>query len=512
MLEDTQVLEAVLKVVSKIVNDKYARQSINKLPEQYTIRLEELQNAFREAYVYFHNEAVKAGDPSWPNPEDPNYGYIMKQGFLDAGQAAYDWVNNVVDANTYKRVSRGANTGHSPIVLLLRQGVYTPFFSAMKTAGLRVLQTAIKNANKKEMSFYSDMKKAERKNAHLADDMRMRKLIHRLHLGETNTAYATLSVRIKAIDRIAPGFFNALTGTPNTTLTDLIKDITSTFTINLDGKSLLDVEGTGKLINLSISSYKANLEGARSYDLVTLGPLFETWSKEALTQVIGKSAFLQELKNSDSIEQLEKALAKKFTKLLVTHKSPAIKMFVQNARAGKKGKATLKQTGKAKPGKRNRQLKTKVNEWQGQKKEKEDALNLASVLSTLNQYINKYVEDNMGKNGRLVYRTGRFANSIFIRNVKRNPVKATLSTEYSYMEYPYRVFEKHETRNPRDLIELSIREIMRQKVVDLIKEPSDIAKSTFRRGERFPYINKSEYKQGRSLNSWEEKDEKLSNI
>ena len=69
---------------------------------------------------------------------------------------------------------------------------------------------------------------------------------------------------------------------------------------------------------------------------------------------------------------------------------------------------------------------------------------------------------------RLVYRTGRFASSAEATAVNIGQ-RGGISVDYTYQKNPYSVFERTSgsrfasaERDPRDLIDLSIREIAQQ--------------------------------------------------
>lgn len=86
--------------------------------------------------------------------------------------------------------------------------------------------------------------------------------------------------------------------------------------------------------------------------------------------------------------------------------------------------------------------------------ENTSATNLRSLIPTLNQRLPEIVRGNMGQSGRLVNRTGRFVESTEIVDIGQNMV-----VSYSYMRQPYEVFEGQGPRDPRPLIEGSIREL-----------------------------------------------------
>ena len=88
------------------------------------------------------------------------------------------------------------------------------------------------------------------------------------------------------------------------------------------------------------------------------------------------------------------------------------------------------------------------------------------IQAILNAKIKETVADNMGKGGALVYRTGRFADSVTVDKVMQSR-QGTLTAFYTYMKAPYQTFERgfkqgSLRRDPRKLISASIREIARE--------------------------------------------------
>lgn len=94
---------------------------------------------------------------------------------------------------------------------------------------------------------------------------------------------------------------------------------------------------------------------------------------------------------------------------------------------------------------------------------------LPKILAILQGSINEQVASNMGS-PRLNYRKGRFANSVRINNVNKSD-KGQWTITYSYMTYPYQTFEPgyaqgSQTRDPRALIRLSIRQLVAKEIGD----------------------------------------------
>lgn len=89
----------------------------------------------------------------------------------------------------------------------------------------------------------------------------------------------------------------------------------------------------------------------------------------------------------------------------------------------------------------------------------ESAIKLRALLDRL---LPKVVQSKM-QEPRLVYRTGRFAQSVRTENVVIGP-RGGIHIDYTYMKYPYQTFEPgfaqgSKYRDPRSIIKESIREI-----------------------------------------------------
>lgn len=88
--------------------------------------------------------------------------------------------------------------------------------------------------------------------------------------------------------------------------------------------------------------------------------------------------------------------------------------------------------------------------------------NIGTLLGILNQRIADTVAKNM-EDPRLNYQTGRFASSVEILDINVTP-QGFPSVGYTYQKYPYQTFEPgfaqgSQDRDPRKLIDVSIREI-----------------------------------------------------
>lgn len=99
-------------------------------------------------------------------------------------------------------------------------------------------------------------------------------------------------------------------------------------------------------------------------------------------------------------------------------------------------------------------------------------IKLKSLIPTINRSLHDTIQDNMGS-PRLNYRTGRFARSARVLDITETQ-KGYPSITYTYMHDPYKVFEfpngsprlATPDRDPRLVIELSIREIAKKLIAD----------------------------------------------
>lgn len=103
---------------------------------------------------------------------------------------------------------------------------------------------------------------------------------------------------------------------------------------------------------------------------------------------------------------------------------------------------------------------TKLSRKKGTAAVAPKGLNLAMLLGPLNEQINRNVKQNMGA-PRLENRTGRFAGSVRVTDITTTP-QGFPSIGYTYQRAPYDKFESDPNRDPRKLIDRSIREIAAQ--------------------------------------------------
>ena len=81
-------------------------------------------------------------------------------------------------------------------------------------------------------------------------------------------------------------------------------------------------------------------------------------------------------------------------------------------------------------------------------------VSMQNLIPMLNQKLPDLVKSNMGKNGALHNRTGRFAESVEVLSISGDG----LNVGFTYQTDPYAVFESQGNRDPRRLIDVSIRQ------------------------------------------------------
>ena len=141
----------------------------------------------------------------------------------------------------------------------------------------------------------------------------------------------------------------------------------------------------------------------------------------------------------------------KVTKAKSTEKDSKKRETDQGTTTLLKGKESKKKVS----GKRAKPLRVQKR----QAKTQESAIKLRALLDRM---LPQVVASKM-QSPRLVYRTGRFAQSVRTENVAIGP-RGGIHIDYTYMKYPYQTFEPgfaqgSSYRDPRSLIKESIREI-----------------------------------------------------
>jgi len=168
---------------------------------------------------------------------------------------------------------------------------------------------------------------------------------------------------------------------------------------------------------------------------------------KALQKVFGKVA-TEKIKGSPTILQ-------DIEKQLVDTLDPSKKR--------KKGKRTVSKAAVLAKGVHTKSAsRTKLRKPKARREVKKDRSSIVNLIGILNNKIENTVAKNM-KAPALVYRSGRFANSVEITDIAVTP-QGFPSIGYTYQRRPYDTFEPggaqgSPERDPRKLIDASIREI-----------------------------------------------------
>lgn len=239
------------------------------------------------------------------------------------------------------------------------------------------------------------------------------------------------------------------------------------------GYSLKDLKVLSD-IYLTVEASKYNPRGAESRDWTNIRPILE----EALLSWVVKQDWYS-MKGSLSIKEEAEISV---TNLILKNINNSITKN-KNIRVSVDGVTPLKIKRKRKQSKKpkasnninsltvgsSKLAKPKRNRAKGSPGK--NAQELLSLQALLNKKIQITVKKNMVQPA-LVNRTGRFAGSVRITDISRTP-KGFPSIGYTYDKKPYQVFEQgagnsswaNENRDPRKLIDKSIREIASEVLV-----------------------------------------------
>lgn len=195
---------------------------------------------------------------------------------------------------------------------------------------------------------------------------------------------------------------------------------------------------------------------------------------------INPEEYIADLKSSDSIKDyttntILEILSKKPTKSLKINKGTVLKtsskpviplvkvkeQILKEVNNRKKDLATIKKLS----------LGTRARSIVG------SFVSLTSIQNLINQSLHDQIQQNMGKGHArtiLNYRTGRFANSAKVTNMRMSR-DGSIEAFYTYMKMPYATFEPEGrqgqpvSRDPRKLIEKSMRQIATQLTINRLR-------------------------------------------
>lgn len=459
------LLAKYLKEIHREISYGYASLSMERNIQRYRITMAQLRHMFTEVY----KEIYKSDIERWPHPD-----LVVKKGngFEKAARACFNKYAEIAAKNKKTRIKYQTR---DVLEFTIPQENRKITVEA-KTAGLRALDKAIQATGAKGIQFYEDIKRAEKEDE--GEDFAFRQLMHREHSSDqTATAKGMFAGKIQALELkfkgIADDFFAAVQESKSAA--DYFGDINTTFEIYSNDYVNIQLKDPKAEINRSLVAWSANPSGATRGDIGPGGARtleFDALMQEAFKRWY-KRVSLAEKEKLVNTDNLVANLGNKLTDLMVYPFKKGMRkgktvVTVSEARRAKKTAAINKtQTIKSKPitaKARRRQVVSVEDVKVAEKIDRASALRLKEVLQ---MYITETVTKNMGPPGEpsnpagpLHWRTGRFAQSVMVPHVfiKKD---GSPSVMFRYMEYPYRVFEGHPTRNPRLLIEKSITEILR---------------------------------------------------
>ncbi len=235
----------------------------------------------------------------------------------------------------------------------------------------------------------------------------------------------------------------------------IVKDLNTLLGIDLSIQKVDDLD----MIIIKIESSSENRsrgakQGLRSKQL-----------RRKVKNFLANKADLKNLEGSDSLKKKKEKetvneILDPFRKIKPAKVSNKRQM---NKSSGKK--ITKKVSPKISAKKVPLQVKASVRKQKQRQKAKESpASSVLQMIGLINKKLPETVKKNM-KEPALVNRTGRFADSVKVTEVAQTP-KGFPSIGYTYQRNPYQVFEEgsrgnwsNGNRDPRDLIDKSIREI-----------------------------------------------------
>lgn len=291
-----------------------------------------------------------------------------------------------------------------------------------------------------------------------------------------NTLFNSINRRSKGILTRRGGLFNLehgkFVGVLETTVRDTIDNVLSDF--NTDGNTLRDVktffESQGLDISVIRNSKTDTMEvflgssvsnQAERQDSQTKKKELLSILSKAIDKLQKNPAFVfAELKGSDSFKTKKRKQALKAVVTPFKNKK-GIKVTTEDIKI-KESKTNVSR--KIKPKVR---VTTKTRKSRVRKSKITGGFSQTKLYAALSARINSVVAKNMG-DPALNFQSGRFASSVQITDVNATP-QGFPSVGYTYQLYPYQTFEPgfaqgSTDRDPRKLIEKSIREIAAQMV------------------------------------------------
>jgi len=436
-----QLTKKLLKEVFRVADGKSTRKQLTRNNHIVTITLDNIKEAYKDSY-----NKVLEKSPDLPDPKGWKiFGFAAKA-------AIKDLENHLRNPKTKSYFAPGSIKGNV-VVYTSDKNSQVPL-DIIKKTGVRYVNRKLKRFNK-SLTDAQDLVQQnpgmEFSTAAQASQVGQFKTGIEIHHKGTTIGSAQLT-KAFAFLGTTKYFSNFMVSEEITSLRDMFGDFDLMFQTDSDLNVSIKED---YLISVDIASYRKNFGGSEPNDWKLIKPKLE----EAISSWASKQDWWgrkgsKSLKE-DSLELTAHTVVSNLTK-------------AGNVTATKKTKKPKRSPAPVKTivaGTSKKRVKKSKASPARVRKAKRSQFNLSTFLGILNQQLPSVVAKNMG-DPALNYRTGRFASGVRATDISRTP-QGFPSIGYTYQLYPYQTFEPgyaqgDPERDPRKLIDRSIREIMAQ--------------------------------------------------
>ena len=424
-----KAINDLMKEAIDVASDTWARSGVDKAKQMVTVTRYNLIQAFKEAFS-------KTYQKDFPDSVDP-------LGNKEEAEKVYRKAASKAIAGLLKHLARknsNSNLHHkdsNKVMFTQKKGYARTPFRIMKKDGTVYIDKILLERGKKKLNKEQQQS--------------IDRGIQRLHKG-TTVGLARLT-KVLAIfgdnDEIGSKFITSKIGIA---FTEKFGKLLADFELKTDdkGKETISYKGTASIL---VQRKGKNFPGSDHNDWKKVQELLE----KEITKWL-KTVNLADREGSKSIRE-EATETVEFLVMKNLTKSPRVKSrktLKVPKKTPKRGSATSKAVAAAS----SKKVAASVARVRAAKRDRTSMVDLLGIISNK---INETVAKNMGKQGRLVYRSGDFAKSVEITDIAVTP-QGFPSIGYTYQRRPYDTFEPggaqgSPERDPRKLIDASIREI-----------------------------------------------------
>lgn len=440
----TKDINKFLDEMKEFIAREYKRGALDKFSTKVKMTAEGFAQGFKEGY-----NSLQGKKEDWTNLDDTK---VFKEAGEKAVEAVAKWAQNPR--------SRGVITEYikNKVVCYRASRDIKVSYRLAKNAGVAHIQLSLLKMGKRKLAGANKEKGISARGSEVG---LVKSAIHRAHQGATTVGAAQLSAGLRFLEQTR-AFAGFATSEAASDIADIIQDIKATFeTSGTKSGSKASVVSIKENVDVGIEVLPRSLNprGAEDFDFNNLLPEIEKAikryvEKEGLEILPGSQTIIENAVNAalfQTVTTLTKSKNVKEKGKKVKHKGRKRKnVSVKEAYAARKMQKSTKR------GKAARNVRQTVS---------------SSPLRLIG-LINKKLPDTVRKNMNapaLQNRTGRFAESVKLTEVVETP-KGFPSFGYTYQRNPYQRFEigtgeppwATPERDPRKLIELSIREIASQ--------------------------------------------------